>query len=807
MQYLPWPGAVQIVDLRPDQMPGFLVTPTPMNSRSFLYHASHFTTLGGCGTQPRSRRRRGRVGAVALAVAILSTGTLLQAQTTTTFTGAWEQFHPDVFGPEYYVSGGDYISDNYPHYPNMVFVEFRDDDSEYGYRAIFHNLIAAAFTEQHAGNQWSDANAWSAGTPGEFTHARIIDDRNSNRTILLPNIYESAAVAKSLTISAAEGGGNQLVVLSGGTLNLTPAAAELLKVGMASTNVGETRYAGLTLDGTALTSTGLATIGIGMATGTGGLLKAEMRLENNSYWYHPSGLIEVGGGDGTGILHVGAGSVLAGDFFPGVGQDPRLFINAGSSVQFDSGGTGRLNEISVNSTNGDNQNIPWGLIVDSGSMLETNRLQLGEITKGIAVLWEGSESQLGAVSIAKDSRLSVRGRSQAASVNLDNGSLVVSSTWPGSLLVGDPDAPGSPFTALLQVAAQTGTAASLLVGKFDDSTPGNGGTVTVHGSAILGGYGIARVDINDHGVLDIRGTVILGQKESGPEGVAGSGTVNVVGPGSVLRAQNYEVAYVLSGYALNPTGNINVGDAGRVEVTGSTSEFNYVILGQPVHGVTHRAGTMTIGMGGTLDFLASTGKVTFIDPSNGGTLEGIQELINYGLIKGGDSNALGLEAQIDFGARGGRLTNHGTISPGHSAGGMMINGDLGFGTGGKLVIELGGTNAGVGYDVLHITGNVDFSSGILEVVLLPGFDLQSGATFNFLQVDGGIGGSFSSLIDHTGWGLTLANLLVGEHDMSLATTVAAVPEPASLAAVLGILAGVMPLLPWWRRFRATRATR
>ena len=725
-----------------------------------------------------------------MAVALLFSGPLLLAQTTTTFTGAWEQFHPDVFGPEYYVSGGDYIADNYPHYPNMIFVEFRDDDSEYGYRVIFHNLIAGAFTEQHAGNHWSDANAWSAGVPGEFTNASIIDDRNDDRTILLPNIYEAAAVAKSLTVSAAEGGGDQYVTLSGGTLNLTPAAAELLKVGAASASVGEARNACLTLDATTLTSTGLAIIGKGMSAGAGGQLKAKMRLENSSYWYHPSGLIEVGGGDGTGFLYVGAGSVLAGDFFPGVGQDPRLSINAGSSVQIENGGTGRFDEILVNSTDG--FGYFQGLYNDG--VLETKRMLLGETAKGIAYL--SGNSWLGSVSIAKGSNLSISGIARADEISLEAGTVWVNH---GSLVVGDPSATGGAFTPLLQAAAIQDSEAILIVR--------NSGNITVHGPVVLGGYGSAVTHVDGGGVLDIRGTATLGQKESGPEGAAGSGTVNVTGPGSVLRAQHYEVAYVLSGYALNPTGNINVGTEGRVEVTGSTSEYDYVIMGQPVHAVVHRAGTMTIGTGGTLDFLAGTGKVDFIDPANGGTLEGIQELINYGLIKGGGSTAPGLDAQIDFGATGGRVTNFGTISPGHSAGWLLINGDLGFGNDGKLVIELGGTNAGVEYDVLHVTGNVDLSGGTLELVLLPGFDLQSGSTYNFLQVDGEVAGNFSSLIDHTGWGLTLDNLLVSEHGISFAAPVTSVPESASIAAVLGIVAATLPLFRWWRRLRTTPATR
>ena len=246
-----------------------------------------------------------------------------------------------------------------------------------------------------------------------------------------------------------------------------------------------------------------------------------------------------------------------------------------------------------------------------------------------------------------------------------------------------------------------------------------------------------------------------------------------------------------------PTGNINVGDGGRVEVTGSTSEFDMFILGQSMHVTAHEAGKMTIGTGGTLDFLDGTGKVAFIDPSNGGTLNGAQELINYGLIKGGGP-ALDLESggQIDFGDRGGTLVNLGEINPGHSPGMLTIDGDLVFDIpsgfldhGGRLVIELGGSNPGIDYDVLHVTGNVDLTGGILELLLLPNFLPQDGDVFNFLQVDGLITGSFVSLVDHTGWGLTLDDLIFGEHGVSFSSRApGSVPETASTALLFGIVA-------------------
>ena len=61
-----------------------------------------------------------------------------------------------------------------------------------------------------------------------------------------------------------------------------------------------------------------------------------------------------------------------------------------------------------------------------------------------------------------------------------------------------------------------------------------------------------------------------------------------------------------------------------------------------------------------------------------------------------------------------------------------------------LEIELGGTLAG-DFDQLSVSGDVDLTSGTLDVSLIDGFGLSHGQSFLFLLIGGSLQGGFSSL--------------------------------------------------------------
>jgi len=78
------------------------------------------------------------------------------------------------------------------------------------------------------------------------------------------------------------------------------------------------------------------------------------------------------------------------------------------------------------------------------------------------------------------------------------------------------------------------------------------------------------------------------------------------------------------------------------------------------------------------------------------------------------------------------VTSSGVVSPGASPGTLTIGGSFAQTASGILDVEIGGTNAGVDYDVLKVTGSATLA-GTLRVTLLNGYVPPAGAGFAFLQ--------------------------------------------------------------------------
>ena len=90
------------------------------------------------------------------------------------------------------------------------------------------------------------------------------------------------------------------------------------------------------------------------------------------------------------------------------------------------------------------------------------------------------------------------------------------------------------------------------------------------------------------------------------------------------------------------------------------------------------------------------------------------------------------------------VTNeNGWVSPGLSPGTLTINGNYGQRPGGKLLIELGGTNP-ADCDHLVITNQATLD-GNVTLRFINGFAPKTGDQFDFLDVGGGITGAFASL--------------------------------------------------------------
>ena len=116
--------------------------------------------------------------------------------------------------------------------------------------------------------------------------------------------------------------------------------------------------------------------------------------------------------------------------------------------------------------------------------------------------------------------------------------------------------------------------------------------------------------------------------------------------------------------------------------------------------------------------------------------QGPKAFVNNGLLSGNGSIR-------------GAWTDHGTIKPGNSAGGMLIDGHY-YKKGGSKEIELGGSYSGDGdrtsteFDWIEITADLELS-GELDVLLIDGFRLSAGDSFVITKVDGDLSGQYDGL--------------------------------------------------------------
>jgi len=128
----------------------------------------------------------------------------------------------------------------------------------------------------------------------------------------------------------------------------------------------------------------------------------------------------------------------------------------------------------------------------------------------------------------------------------------------------------------------------------------------------------------------------------------------------------------------------------------------------------------------------------------------------------------------------GDMTVHGTFAPGNSPADSVLDGILTIASDGTLEMELGGYVLGEEYDRLTVTGTA-YLDGTLDVVLLDGFTVAYGDSFDLFNWSGGVSGEFASIS-------TLALTGSLEWDTSkLYTngTLSVIPEPGTLG-LMGI---------------------
>jgi hypothetical protein len=93
----------------------------------------------------------------------------------------------------------------------------------------------------------------------------------------------------------------------------------------------------------------------------------------------------------------------------------------------------------------------------------------------------------------------------------------------------------------------------------------------------------------------------------------------------------------------------------------------------------------------------------------------------------------------------GAITNHGTIAPGLSAGGLKIDGSLRLAASARMSFEIGGLIATNQYDEVTVSSFVEFA-GTLSLSLIQGFVPDTGDSFTLMRF-GSSSGTFANAPD------------------------------------------------------------
>ncbi|KKN67929.1 hypothetical protein LCGC14_0456290 [marine sediment metagenome] len=294
----------------------------------------------------------------------------------------------------------------------------------------------------------------------------------------------------------------------------------------------------------------------------------------------------------------------------------------------------------------------------------------------------------------------------------------------------------------------------LLGGTFNAGTLANGGSMVVTGDANVANT--ATVDAG--GSLDV---LLGGTFNAGTLAIGGSMVVSGTGAANVTNTATIDAG-----------ASLGVQFGGSLEVTGATTNSGTVNIWNTT--VDFTGGFTNSNADLVLIDAIFNGDIT--NPA-GSALTVVSNVTLNGLLSG----AGGI-----FGP--GTLTINGGHSPGDSAAEVPVEGNLVYGNGNTLTIELGGLLSGE-FDRLVIAGDATLDGNLL-IDLLNDFTPSFGNEFEILDISGTLSGQFlgldeGALVDNFGGMDLFITYTAGSgNDVSLY----AVPEPATmiLLAVSGL---------------------
>jgi len=336
-------------------------------------------------------------------------------------------------------------------------------------------------------------------------------------------------------------------------------------------------------------------------------------------------------------------------------------------------------------------------------------------------------------------------------------------------------------------------------------------SITNKGKATVGGNAASvsrlsandQLDVNSGGTLDIGAGgrvnaaknifIFTGSQvnvHDAGASLAGA-TIRVAGTGATLNISKNGNGFADGELVIDEGGNATVSDAGsnlrsQTIKVGDTATGNLMtqsdghiesILSLSVA----QSSTLSTAAGGSIDIgptlltKAASGEIR-IGPGG--------RLTDNGFVTGNVTVQFG-GSVTGSGFINGKLINSGRAGWGNSPGRLTVQGDYTQNSDGLMSIEIGGTDAGSGYDQLQVTGTATIA-GKLDVRLVNGFTPTVGQTFRIVNANS-FSGAFPSISGPSQAGISVSND-AGGVTVKITSVVAGAPvisSPTTVTATQG----------------------